>query len=298
MSNISPRNGGEQSSRLNLAVALLLPAVESAATQARDKIDLEAVDEYAAAMLAGATFPEPVIFYDGSRYFIGDGHHRVQAAHQAGLQTLACQVYVGGLREAILFAVAANQSHGLRRSAADKRRSVSLLLADEEWASKSDRWIADYAGVSHTFVAKVRSELPTGNVSSCDAPRIGRDGKARALPTPAAPPNGLTGEVPEHLLPVFASRERFAEAEAAIRQAAAIYRQIADDPAAGVYLAGHLPKIDIDISNAIKGANDAMPHAVCPACGGKPRGCRECDRMGWVTAFVSGRAAEKEGAKG
>lgn len=36
-------------------------------------------------------------------------------------------------REAILFIVGANASHGLRRTNADKRRTVERLLADEEW---------------------------------------------------------------------------------------------------------------------------------------------------------------------
>ena len=37
----------------------------------------------------------------------------------------------GGLRDAILFSVGANAAHGLRRTNADKRRTVLLLWEDE-----------------------------------------------------------------------------------------------------------------------------------------------------------------------
>ena len=58
-------------------------------------------------------------------------------------------VRAGTRRDAILFAVGANGDHGLRRTNEDKRRSVLVLLRDEEWGAKSDRWIATQAGVSN-----------------------------------------------------------------------------------------------------------------------------------------------------
>lgn len=62
-------------------------------------------------------------------------------------------------RAAILYAVGANASHGLRRSNQDKRRAVETLLKDEEWGKWSDSEIGRRAHVSHPTVAKIRSEL-------------------------------------------------------------------------------------------------------------------------------------------
>jgi hypothetical protein len=74
-----------------------------------------------------------------------------------------------------------------------------LLLKDEEWGRKSDRWIAEKCGVSHPLVIKLRSELVTVTSS---APRIGQDGKTRKLPTKPAP---VVHQCPRHDLDVTAS---------------------------------------------------------------------------------------------
>ncbi len=122
----------------------------------------------------------PVTVYrDPSGAWLADGFHRLEAARLAGLQSIPCALFVGGYREALLFACGANATHGARRTAADKRRAVETLLNDPEWLAMSDRAIAEAAKVSHTFVARLRS---TGNVASCaspattaDAPPMGAD---------------------------------------------------------------------------------------------------------------------------
>ena len=72
-----------------------------------------------------------------------------------------------------------------------KRRAVMLLLRDEEWAKKSDRWVAEKCGVSHPFVAKLRGELESDTSSR---PRTGQDGKVRnAGEVRGAPRDGRGG---------------------------------------------------------------------------------------------------------
>jgi hypothetical protein len=115
--------------------------------------------EFVEAMLLGADFPPVTVFKDGSTYWLADGFHRVSAAKQAGLETIRTEVREGILRDAILFAVGCNDTHGLRRSNADKRKAVEMLLADEEWATKSDRWIAEKCLVSPTFVGSMRASI-------------------------------------------------------------------------------------------------------------------------------------------
>jgi len=54
---------------------------------------------------------------------------------------------------------AANAAHGIRRSNADKRRAVEMLLSDEEWRQLSNIRNARRCVVSHTFVNSVREEF-------------------------------------------------------------------------------------------------------------------------------------------
>ena len=133
-------------------------------TQTRAALDTDTAAEYAEAMKAGASFPPVVVFHDGSAYWLADGFHRVEAARQAGMMSIKATIEAGSNRDACLYAIGANQAHGLRRTNADKRRAVQALLNDSEWGNWSDREIAKRCGVSHPFVAKLRRP-ESGNVS-------------------------------------------------------------------------------------------------------------------------------------
>lgn len=128
-------------------------------TQMRAEIDQAAVAEYAERMEEGDHFPPLDVFTDGATYWLAGGFHRFHAASKAGFIDFPCTVHKGVLRDAVLFAVADNQRHGLRRSNADKRRAVEALLGDAEWAKWSDRKIAEHAGVSNNLVSEMRRSL-------------------------------------------------------------------------------------------------------------------------------------------
>jgi hypothetical protein len=112
-------------------------------------------------MVEGAIFPPVVVFYDGNHYWLADGFHRLAAAKQCGRRTLDVTTNEGSRREAILYAAGTNATHGLRRTNADKRKTVGKLLEDKEWQQWSNREIARRCGVTHTFVSKLRRELVT-----------------------------------------------------------------------------------------------------------------------------------------
>jgi hypothetical protein len=125
-------------------------------TQSRASIDQQAVDDYAAAMAAGDKFPPVVVYFDGKTYWLADGFHRYQAYASAKIDAVPADVRQGTQRDAILFSVSANASHGLRRTNDDKRRAVQTLLNDAEWAKWSDREIARRCAVHHDLVGKLR----------------------------------------------------------------------------------------------------------------------------------------------
>ncbi len=124
--------------------------------QPRDKVSDVVATEYAEDMLAGAAFPAITVFQIGKKLLVVDGWHRVMATQKAERETILADVRKGTIRQAVLFSLSANATHGQRRTNADKRRAVQTLLDDTQWAKRSDSWIAKQVAVSHVFVGKIR----------------------------------------------------------------------------------------------------------------------------------------------
>jgi ParB-like chromosome segregation protein Spo0J len=143
-------------------------------------INKETVSDYKTAMLAGAVFPPIVVFRDQKgASWLADGFHRCAAAEAAGMVALPVDLRVGSRRDALLFAASANAAHGLRRTNADKRRAIELVLAAfPKW---SDRKIAEACGVHNETVGAVRKRV-TESVTPSDGP-------VAAAVAAAAPPN-------------------------------------------------------------------------------------------------------------
>lgn len=140
-------------------------------TQARVEIDNDVVGDYAEAAKLGVEFPPIVVFFDGADHWLADGFHRYHSHKQAGKASILAEVREGTVRDAILFSLGANCTHGLRRTNADKRKAVQTLLADPEWRTWSDRKIAEVAGVTHPFVAGIRApKVVTVTTSKAPAP--------------------------------------------------------------------------------------------------------------------------------
>jgi hypothetical protein len=160
----------------------------TAGTQIRASLDDATVQEYATAMQEGVSFPPAIVFEDGGQYILADGFHRVTAAIRNHRNEFEFDVRPGGRSEALRFALSANAQHGLRRTNADKRRSVELALA--EWPRLSSAEIGRICAVSHPFVEGLREEIQPATVTGCS--RIGRDGKERRLPPPPMRPRGTS----------------------------------------------------------------------------------------------------------
>lgn len=135
-------------------------------TQSRASIDRGVVSDYAEAVRDGATFPPITVFFDGSSYWLADGFHRYEAYSAAQIYDVPADIRQGTQRDAILFSVGANASHGLRRTNDDKRRAVLTLLNDPEWSKWSDREIARRCSVSHQTVSNIRPSVKNGQMEA------------------------------------------------------------------------------------------------------------------------------------
>ncbi len=101
-------------------------------TQPRLAIDEQVVAEYAELYRTGVSLPPVTVFYDGATYWLADGFHRYWANQKVGIGIVAAEVRPGTQRDAVLYSVGANATHGLRRTNADRRKAVLTLLEDEE----------------------------------------------------------------------------------------------------------------------------------------------------------------------
>ena len=109
--------------------------------QPRAQLDMNAVEQYAIDMRLGATFPAGRVFHDCGRFYLSRGFHRLEAIKMVPATEMLVEVFEGTKRDAILDAMEDNRIHGVRYTNADRRKSVTMLLHDEEWREWSDREI-------------------------------------------------------------------------------------------------------------------------------------------------------------
>ncbi len=181
-------------------------------TQMRVAMDADVIESYQEKMRAGAsgavydladdTWPGLVIFSspeEGS--WLADGFHRFAAAKALGLTHFQVERHVGLKRDAIRYALSANETHGLRRTNADKRLSVERALRDVEWGAYSNGQLAKLTGVSKPTVSKYRAQLESRGQIEEQSERIGTDGQRHEVVAVArrAPAGATAGPWPTGL---------------------------------------------------------------------------------------------------
>ncbi|NCD21364.1 MAG: hypothetical protein EOL90_00280 [Spartobacteria bacterium] len=133
--------------------------------------------DYADEMTEGSAFPPVVLFYDGQRYWIADGFHRIAAAEQCGFKEIEADVREGTRLDAVWFALGANRQHGRRMTHDDRIAAVKRGVI--EFQVRSNREIARQIGCDDKTVAAVRASLEsTAEIPQLDR-TVGADGKAR-----------------------------------------------------------------------------------------------------------------------
>jgi hypothetical protein len=145
-------------------------------TQTREQLNDSSVSEYTEAFKNGAAFPPVTVFFDGSSFWLADGFHRYSACKDAGFDSILANIINGTKRDAVLFSKGANADHGLPRSNAVKRKVVSDMLNDEEWAKWSNEAIAKHCSVSPHTVADVRKSI-SANAEIPATRTVERNGK-------------------------------------------------------------------------------------------------------------------------
>lgn len=268
--------------------------------QSRVKMDEGVVEEYRAAMAAQTTFPciDVVKLTDSEhagKYVVTDGNHRLAALRSFGkkVKQVPVDCYEGTLADAIDLATAANKSHGLRRTNADKRRAIKMALElDAKIGRKrSDREIAEHLMVHHSSVSDFRAEMNGKPRRKKEASESASDGTgsttADKSAQDASPPIdrdelGILIEDPK-LLSIFQNAVEFDRIGDEIARVRGLVAQLAETEA------GHniqLQSVDFDIRGIADTLKFARPYTLCPYGPGCDKHCNACRGHGFVTRAV------------
>jgi hypothetical protein len=182
--------------------------------QIRVKINKETVAHYASCMETEddlKKFPPVIVFYDGERYWLADGHHRRAAALAAGHNKVWAIIRNGNVNDAIWEAIVVNGKQGLSLTREDRKRAIEIVVL--RWPNKSTRVIAEAIGCGKSTVERIRDQvsqmghLPetkndhSGNSNESPDRSIGKDGKsypAKRKKKPSPPkPEPAQEEIPE-----------------------------------------------------------------------------------------------------
>lgn len=179
MSNLLKRAAaamsGEQPRTTTLSVNMIR---RDGGTQPRQGMNEDAVTDYVAALAEGAAFPPVDVMFDGSVYWLFDGFHRVEAHLRSDRVIIMANIYNGTLEDAQWRSYAANQTHGLRRSTADKERAIRQALKHPKAPGLSDRELGRHLGVDNKTIAKYRGEMESTAEIPQSATRTGADGRS------------------------------------------------------------------------------------------------------------------------
>ncbi len=153
---------------MNLVSLPLTKIRTDGGTQSRAVLD----DDYAAELALDVdALPPATVYYDGRDYWLADGFHRHESHGLAKRKHMIVDLRQGTRREAQLCSAGANGCHGLRRTNADKRLAVEMLLGDPEWSQWSNREIARRCAVDEGVVRNLRP----GKAADNPQPALVRD---------------------------------------------------------------------------------------------------------------------------
>ena len=152
-------------------------------TQARLQLNQEVVAEYAEKMRDGEVFPPVTVYFDGSEYWLADGFHRYFATKANAKTSIDADVENGTQQEAKKYSWKANSRRGLRLNHDDFKNIILAMLSDEETKTWSNRQIAEWVGVSHSTVNRIKSSLEQSSSDTTEKKYINKHGKESVMKT-------------------------------------------------------------------------------------------------------------------
>lgn len=102
-------------------------------------IDRTVLENYVQLLVDGVRFPPVAVCRDGKVLWLADGFHRWHAHKVIDADAIDANVRDGSRRDALLYSLSANATHGLQRGATDYRRAYETGCRNGFW---SIRWMS------------------------------------------------------------------------------------------------------------------------------------------------------------
>jgi ParB-like chromosome segregation protein Spo0J len=133
------------------------------------------VDDDHVALLMEVLERLPPIIVNEPTMTVIDGVHRAEAFRRAGRTEIRAVLYSGDETGALVIAVQANVRHGKPLSRVERQAAAVGLL--RRCPDRSDRWVGEVCGLSHSTVARLRLAAQAADRTA----RTGRDGRRRPV---------------------------------------------------------------------------------------------------------------------
>lgn len=255
--------------------------------QIRNAMNPEAVNRYADNYASGDALPPLRVVQMDGEFWLAAGHHRYQAAREAGLTTVPCTIIAGDAETIITEAIRENALHGVELTREDRRRAV-LMLIETAARRPTIRELAELVKVPHSTVARwVRESEDQDN----ELPPEHRPAPAPEPDPAPAPTAGVYDDEPSDpdLTPsaqVALARRVTAgslHAEQAITHIRDVRRAVASMCKDDLFF--RLKQVERSVDDRLAYAEKALearrPAELCPACNGD--GCKPCEHKGFMT---------------
>jgi ParB-like chromosome segregation protein Spo0J len=135
-------------------------------------------DDHLAALTPVVDRLPPVVVFQPTMTVI-DGIHRLEVFRKSGRTHIEAVFVSGDDTEALALAIQANVSHGKPLSRVERYGAVVTLL--RRCPERSDRWLGEICGLSHSTVARLRRTSLEAEVTGGAPTRLGRDGRRRPI---------------------------------------------------------------------------------------------------------------------
>jgi ParB-like chromosome segregation protein Spo0J len=133
------------------------------------------VDEDHVGLLMEVIDRLPPVVVDERTMTVIDGVHRVEACRRVGRTHIPALFFSGDEIDALVIAIKANVRHGKPLSRSERQAAAATLL--RRGSDRSDRWIGEICGLSHSTVARLRQVTEAADLGV----RTGRDGRRRPV---------------------------------------------------------------------------------------------------------------------